>query len=50
MSLSISQLHLEGYVLISLRDYPRKLVDRTRLVDVWNKGKAGINNTFVAED
>jgi len=35
---------------MSLRDYPRKLVDRTCLVEVWNVGKAGINNTFVVED
>lgn len=50
MPLSISQLHLKGHVLMSLRDYPRKLVERTHLVEVLNVGKADINNTFVAED
>ena len=35
---------------MSLRDNPWELIDRTRLVEVSNVGKAGISNTFVAED
>jgi len=31
-------------------DYPRKLIHRASLVEVWNVRTAGINNTFVAED